>query len=169
MIQINVPRLRAYYLSGRTGRDVLNRFAERQKGKTITVDTLADDLWGDCSRVQIIEALKNLEELGLGNFVTGRRGKPSRFEANIPLREIGTLASGDTHRITPDVGEIESGDDGESGLTQTPASDVKPPYNDLTSHSYSLRPNLIVTVSLPPDLTPREAERFAEFLKTLPY
>ena len=36
-------------------------------------------------------------------------------------------------------------------------------------HSYRLRPDFIVQIELPADLNAREAERLADFIKTLPF
>lgn len=57
-------------------------------GDTVTVDALQGHLlqsypgcWiGPTARQRIVSALRRLEEQGLGKFIVGRRGQPSRFK-----------------------------------------------------------------------------------------
>jgi hypothetical protein len=39
----------------------------------------------------------------------------------------------------------------------------------MITHQFKLRPEMTVTVQLPGDLTEKEAERFSQFLRSLPF
>ena len=108
-------------------------------------------------RGAIVDALRALESLGgLGTFVVGRRGQPSRFQ----WRE-------DPHNVTGAL-EILTAQDATSRLRENlPAAPSEAP--ELLNHHFRLRPNLTVELRLPENLTSTEAARLADFIKTLPF
>lgn len=97
----------------------------------------------NATRREAIDLLRRLAELGLGAFKAGRKGGKSRLVWNAgaqpSLREPATQ---------PANGSAMNGD---------------------LTHAYRLRPDRTVEVRLPVDLTSDEAERFATFIRTLPF
>lgn len=97
--------------------------------------------------------MKKLEKLGCGTFLAGRRGYESRFEWAGASRSIGQVAAGEDTPIeanpTADVGD-ESAD-------------------ELIEHTFRLRPDLSVRLSLPQDLDSVESQRLAVFIRSLPF
>jgi len=91
-------------------------------------------------RQDIIAFLKQLANAGFGNFKNGRRGRPSRFVWS-------------------------------KGIERAAAGSVATRGNrvDTLGHEYRLRPDYVVRLELPADLTPREARRLGDFVSTLSF
>lgn len=114
---------------------------------------------GDFSRSDIVQTFKNLERLEFGEFIIGRRGQPSRFRWKVHMIDAGRAAKGEEASVQPiREDEILSS---ESVAEEMSANSIR--------HTYNLRPNYIVQMELPSDLSAKEATRFAEFIKTLPF
>ena len=64
----------------------------------------------DCSRQQIVELFRKLEEFGCGQFVVGRHGWPSRFVWSVGLKSMGTAAAGGPDQLSR-ISEEDSTDD----------------------------------------------------------
>lgn len=126
-------------------------------------------------RSDIIEVFKILEELGWGSFKSGRRGRKSRFEANIyrkaNISSIGKLAADTLANDTVDDVNGKSGikDRGNSLSNNGRSSINEKEIPSLLTHKYYLRENCSVNIELPSDLTATEAERLACHIKTLPF
>ncbi|MFQ5511989.1 MAG: hypothetical protein ACE5EO_09085 [Candidatus Krumholzibacteriia bacterium] len=109
------------------------------------------------SRSELIDFFKALEELGLGTYIVGRRGRTSRFRwATDPVEAAVVAAGGAPH--AGDSGMDDAGSDGADGaLTGT------------ITHEFVLRSDFTVKLMLPADLSTDEASRLAGFVKTLPF
>jgi len=146
--------LQALYKTSVPAAKLLNHFASRRRDrKIIEVDRLCEIL-PDVSRSEIIDTLKKLDEFRFGRFLVGRRGAVSRFEWEVSLRSVGRAAMGEG---TVEAVSSESEEDEEA---QAPRA---------IRHEYRLRPDFAAQFELPEDLTAREANRLADFLKTLPF
>lgn len=97
---------------------------------------------GEISRTDVVQFFKEIEKQGYGNFVTGRRGKPSRFKWTAQMEA--TEYSIRSKKV-----------DKEAPIT--------------ISHSYALRPDFTVKFDLPQDLNQNEAERLGDNIRTLPF
>jgi hypothetical protein len=108
-------------------------------------------------RVAVVRTLKILSEFGLGSFIVGRRDHPSRFEWTLysmskpVVSNVATTGSGKTATLLERAGMAIGG---ALGLLQ---------------HNFAVRPGILGTLLLPFDLTKDEAQRIAEFVKTLPF
>lgn len=150
-------------------RPVLSLLASGQYGdEAISVDDLEDDV--DTPRQVVVDLLKKLDELGLGRFIIGRRGYPSRFEWS---ESIGTAeqASLDELKRRVEAPSCSGGEDA-SAYGVGNVLDLRQDISVLTGQqsplvpiSYPLRQNLMVTLNLPHDLTRAEAARLAGFVK----
>ena len=103
------------------------------------------------SRGDLIALFKDLVDISCGQFVAGRHGWPSRFIWDVDTLSVSRYVVGET----PEVGAIQS---------------LKENFieRDLIKHAFNLRTDLQICFELPVDLTEKEAERLAGFLKTLP-
>lgn len=152
----SLKALRKLYSESPTAKALLDHLAKRERNWSVSpVDRLLALISGDdgaVSRAEVIEVLKTFDELGLGTFVVGRRGKASRFEWKVSMVSVGQYAAQRRDDIEP-VAEDATGDEGDVQMLR---------------HSYQLRLELSVSMDLPADLTPTEADRLAKFILTLP-
>lgn len=142
-------------------RAALNHFAAgSEPSATTTVEHLCDIVWQElpgASRSDIVRLCQALERLGCARFVVGRRSHPSRLVWNISPKRIGKVASGEWDVLEPMADQ-----------EQRPAGETIE-SEELIVHPYTLRPNLQIEIKLPRTLTAREAERVANFIRTLPF
>ena len=118
------------------------------KSETTTVDevvmaTSSADLETD--RGSLVHFLKDLGQLGYGRFVTGRRGLKSRFEWSLSVLQY----TENPHMIQRDE------------------PDESP--SDFIDHSFMLRRDVKLVLSLPTDMTQAEARRLSTFITSLPF
>lgn len=161
---VNVERLKRLYTTNTCAKALLNHAAKRKNNaNTTNVDRLLARIVNEentvVSRQQLIEVLRELEKLGCGRFVTGRRGQPSRFEWAVQITSLGKAATGEAAVVAVAEASSETEDAEEVGHSE----------NGMITHAYQLRPGIAVSLELPANLTTKEANRLAEFIKTLPF
>ena len=153
----DVEQIRVLYKKDPAFRIILDYFAsEKKNSKKTTVDRLLGILlsdYKDITRAEVIDFFRELEEIGCGDFLVGRKGHPSRFEWSVELVDVGLAASGEGDTISL----ISEGTLEEYG------------EEELLRHSFLLRPDLEVVFELPDNLTSGEARRLADFIKALPF
>jgi hypothetical protein len=142
--------------------------------------TTVEDLIDHCgiSRRSAINLLRCLAEAGFGEFKVGRKGHPSRFEwTEDPQLLAEQLGQGDEDDEDEDGSVAKSNGNGELFAdmfaaepiaTQPPPSRVRA-SDKLIEHHYVLRPNLRIVVELPEDLSAREAEVLAAWVRNLSF
>jgi len=155
-MDIDIDRLKELYQHNATARIILDQAARRRRNQTETkVDrilSLLKEEGHEISRGDIIDAFRSLEDLAAGQFVTGRRGWPSRFVWSVGMVSVGKAAAGEPQDIE-----------------QIPAEEMEEPASaDMLAHPFNLRMDLQVTLELPADLSRAEADRLANFVRTLP-
>jgi hypothetical protein len=155
---------RLCFMNG-TVRRILNYFSGcKINKKETTVDRLHEVLVAErhhVTRVQLIEALRQLAALNCGEFKTGRKGHPTRMIWSVNIVSLGQVASGHATAVK-DIDN--SGSPQEDSPSQDESSE-----HDLLNVSYPLRPELVVSFSLPKSITQKEANRLADFIRTLPF
>lgn len=155
--QPNVDQLRELYQSDVVARAFLDHCARRQRNQTeTTVDRALANLnqdGGTLARADLVRVMKALAEIGCGDFVTGRRGWPSRFVWGTEMIVVGRVAAGEDQQIE----QIEKETD-DAGVSQK-----------FLTHFFYLRSDVPVEIELPTDLRPDEAERLARFITALPF
>lgn len=103
------------------------------------------------SRRDTAEMVKGIEQAGVGRRIVGRRGAKSRILWSYTWNSIARVARGDG---------------GSEDLKPTHEAPSEPAR---VEHSYVLREEEEpIRVKLPRDLTQREADRFAMFIRSLP-
>ncbi len=155
---IDLPLLRSLYASSSVARSALDTFATRSnKSAETTVErllALVAETNSSVKRQDVVEFFKQLQKTNCGKFVIGRRTSPSRFLWDVSLVDVGLAAQGKRSGAELSgplaVGQVEESEE----LTFT--------------HSFQLRLNQRVEFRLPNDLSPSEAARLADFVKTLP-
>lgn len=151
---MNVEGLRRLYSENAVARSFLDHAAQRERDWSETsVDralTILNEQNVEATRGDVVALFRQLEQLGCGQFVVGRRGRPSRIVWSASIVSVGRAA----------VGE-------EQVVAELPPT-VSPPGGESLTHIFHLRLDVEVTIDLPADLTPHEAERLAAFIRTLP-
>jgi hypothetical protein len=154
---VDLGKLQELYSRNKVAAAVLDHFAGRKYAmRETSVDrvlTVMRNQGARISRGELIEVFRNLEAAGCGTFVLGRRGRPSRFRWQVDLVSVGRAAAGEGKQIEDISDDAVEEETGEQTLT----------------HLFQLRPDQQVSLELPRDLTPREASRLADFIRTLPF
>lgn len=151
----DIEKLRALAKSTDAVQAFFEHLANRQKNYRVTTVHHGMRISGG-SRNEIVQLFKQMAELGLGAFITGRRGGESRFEWSVGMLETAHAVSGETEEIEPiDEAELESSPEDEDA--------------ELIEHSYVLRKDTApIRFALPHDLSAQEAQRLSKFILTLP-
>lgn len=121
-------------------------------------------------------ALRQLAMAGCGELIVGRRGAPTRFRSIAGMNRLGDLMA----RGAPASAAVARGPRagasraGAAPAPERPWPPTKPPEPDetrpaLVTHRFQLRPDLVIQLHLPRDLTTREAERLGMFIDSLPF
>ncbi len=149
---------RAY--NGQSFEGITSMFKElsgRLENKQLWIVDEVEKMTRTLGRGAIVDALRALDSIRVGNFIVGRRGQPSRFEWEASPAVVEKALE-----------ELEAPQDATSRLDESPSA-AQAAEQKLLSHQFRLRPNLTVELRLPMDLTSTEAARLADFIKTLPF
>lgn len=180
--KVDVKAIKKLYRSNELAKFLFDHWAQRSRCATATnVATVERQLNQDGAshlKGAIWELFRQLEALNCGKAVVGRRGHPSRFEWGVSQISVGNAASdkdGSIEALPADAENSEEDNDLDSispdtfvtAATQTRY--VAPSRENFISHTYRLRRDLEVNLSLPSDLSANEAHRLAEFIRTLPF
>jgi hypothetical protein len=117
-------------------------------GKKVAVEEIRERVrkeGAEVERGEILKILKLIEEAGLGKYVIGRRGYPTRIEWSEKV-----LSS-------------ETNDRNRADKTRAMIAERT------IVHRFVVRPDFAVEIELPGDLTSGEAKRLADFIETLPF
>ena len=173
--------LRNYSSTTDFARRAFEILAQRQRKRTeLSVDVLMRDMGSP--RADVVKFFKQLGEFGCGRFYSGRGSKPSRFRWRYAMYSVAQVALGQAQML--EELPLEGGDeDEEPAYTTTSESPpsirtdtviapsavpaAAPPRSKVINHTYPLRPDLLVPMVLPADLTAPEAERLAAFIRAL--
>lgn len=135
---------------------------QRQRDAAETrVDRLAYK--ADIDRRDVIELAHHLEDIGCAKFIVGRRGGKSRIQWNFSLRSMAEAAKGQSaalQKVQPDEAALAEEEDEDIGDAVA---------ENMIRHGYQLRPDILITIDLPEDLSKKEAERLAAFVSSLPF
>jgi hypothetical protein len=161
--------LRQTYKLDASARAVIDHFATLQGDVTSLGVTLLETTL-KFPRQGIIEFFKKLHAWGFGQFTRGRRGHDSRFESRRGLSSIARIAMSTTSS-NPTASEADE-------KTQRPSPespgecagfDDKGAPPQRLAHRFMLRPEYVVVINLPVDLSAVEAARLSDFVRALPF
>jgi hypothetical protein len=153
----NEKAINGLYLSNQAARTILKELASMPRQDETLIETLEKKLsksHSEITRREIVSLFKALDEYGAGEFVPGRRGHPSRFRWEVDSIR---LASGDA---------VSSPRQSEQHLAPSFAAAES---LLLITHRYQLRPDMVISLSLPADISQTEAYRLAQFVNSLPF
>lgn len=147
----------------REGGEVFRDFIDWLEGnyskkspKETDVETLIEKL--NISRLDAVSLAKKMEKIGCGRYITGRRGAKTRIEWNYKVQEICRIAKDDS-LVSVCINEEKY--------------NVKEPKIDILENRYvyefPFRHDEKITVNFPEDFSKRDAERFAAFIRALPF
>lgn len=146
--------------------------------------TTVDELLPDIPRKQAVGLLRDLEGLGYGKFRVGRKGYPSRFEWSTDPEQLRKLLDDEdpepAEPAPPEPPPVAADKPapkrvafmGQPATLEPSSAPPKPPQRrskDEVEHLYLLRPNYRVSLNLPKDLTPREAEVLGDWVRDLSF
>jgi hypothetical protein len=148
-----LQELRNAYASGASAKVLLDDFANRTNNQRMTtVDQLLNRLRGaNVQRWEVIALFRKLEQLKHGTFIEGRKGHQSRFVWSSSPIDVGKAAQGEEAPIAPVPMDV-------------PADDSSA---ELRKYVFPLRTSADVSFELPTDLSQKEADRLAAFLRSL--
>lgn len=111
------------------------------------------------SELEMREVFKMFRDLGLGTYITGRKGGETRFEFNSSSRSLQSSAKQGkpVQPIDDRAAEYDAKDD-EQEVSQ----------DELLEHSFNLRSDFVVRLRLPRDFSSKEAIRLSAFINSLP-
>jgi len=155
----DIDGVRRLYRDSAFNKAVFDNFAGRS---TSSVETTVDRLHAvihseraEVSRQDIVGLFQALARRGCGKFVIGRKGHPSRFQWKVDLVSVGKVATGEAEAFEP--------------LIEPDPLLAQKEEDEFIVHPYMLRPDLRIELALPRDLTSVEANRIADFVRTLPF
>lgn len=155
---MQIDALRNAYNSDPAVTAICDEMASRERNQTETKLTrILARLRNDGRTVRKPDAIagfRTLEECGCGQYVPGRHGWPSRF-----VWSVGSLAACQT---------AQGVDTSVETLPESNEDEELDAEIDTLSHSLQLRVDFDAELQLPTDLTQREAERIAMFVKAIP-
>jgi hypothetical protein len=173
------PALQKLYREDATVRVLFEALGQRSRcGPETEADMLTEIAkveYGD-----LIAALRLLDKIGVGSFIVGRRSRKTRFEWSIPAIEAAKAAM-DSHvqtsaeinstlsATTVPVEEARKFRPAENAKAEPVAASDHQVAPESIAHTYALRPGLTVQVSLPADLTRKEADRLSQWITSLPF
>jgi hypothetical protein len=155
----DLKKLKDLYQKNAAARSLLDELARRERNRT---ESKVDNLFylnvdnRPIARGEIIQVFQELERIGCGTFIIGRKGRVSRFQWTVRLASVGKAAAGEDVPL-----DVISEEEWEQ------ANELS--EGELETYAFPLRPNLKVEFELPTDLSSAEASRLAEFIKALPF
>lgn len=156
--ELQLNGLQDLYRDDASARAILDDFAKRSNAQRVTkVEQMVNRLKSqDLRRPAVIATFRGLEKHNCGRFVEGRKGHPSRFEWSKNSLHVGRAASAGA-----DQAEALNG----AGATELPRNLLA--ADGLLTHSFPMRSGVTAQLSIPPNISLKEAERLASWVKTL--
>jgi len=170
-----IPALRELYSSSPAAREILTSFAEWENKKVTSVKRVhrrLARLGSALDRPEVVRFFQSLHAIGLGEFISGDGVRRPRFVWGYPLLDLPRVATGDAWELQPLQDSPEEGNGQANGEHDDDDEDVLEEHHagvSMLKHIYRLRGDYVVKLRLPMDLTPTEAGRLADFIKTLPF
>ena len=142
----------------------MRQLAVRQRGPNGN-ETEVDELMKcGMDRFEAVAFLKRLADLGCGKFRAGRRGHATRIVWN----EYGAIEMAKVF-VAVSVGQTPQESPVETSLPLPTLSHGESDAHRLHRHTFLLRPEFTVAIDLPLDLTNEEANRLADFIRSIPF
>lgn len=145
--------LRELYVKESDFRKIFDYLASRSNNAWETkVDRLSDVV--GLSRPRIVEFMRQLQQLALGEFIVGRKGARSRFRWHVGLVSVGQVASKKSDEIAVDAPYEAAEDESELGA-------------EAVTYEVPLRADMKARLTVPANITKVETIRLANFIRGL--
>ena len=182
-----ISGLRDLYNSSPAAREILTSFTDWENKKVTSVKRVHRRLERKGSfmpRPEIAQFFQTLHTIGLGEFIAGDGVRRPRFVWGYPLQDLPRVASGEAWELTPlpaptaesaahpESDEADEGDGHTNGAHEDDEDEIlseRAQGRPMLKHVYRLRGDYVVKLRLPMDLTQTEANRLADYIKTLPF
>ena len=186
-----ISGLRDLYNSSPAAREILTSFSDWENKKVTSVKRVHRRLERKGTfmpRPEIAQFFQTLHTIGLGEFIAGEGVRRPRFVWGYPLQELPRVASGEAWELAPlpapsasetDAGDFGPDDRADREVDELDDSTLELGEDDILhesahgrpmlKHIYRLRGDYVVKLRLPMDLTQTEANRLADYIKTLPF
>lgn len=159
-----VVGLRDLYVNNVVAKRLFDKFSAFRNDVRMTLVTRAAYLAAS-TQSEMVALFRALDDLGAGKFKVGRRGSKTRIDWSYSLRSLGQISQGAAnHPEFIDPTNVEESD--AEGVGIEALDNV---INDQISHSFQLRADLRIIFNLPADITAKEAERLAGFIRQVPF
>jgi len=145
-----IMSLQGLYESNETARSLLDNFAERERSSKKTSVDRAEAVTGE-DYYSIVSLFKELESIGVGKFVVGRKGHESRMIWSYDIISIGQAARSDDSELESVPNDAEE-DDGKADSIQ------------MQEHQFYLRQDLKLELFLPVDFNSTDAHKMKAWL-----
>lgn len=149
-----------------TAQTMLNWLADNDVNEA--KPTLVEEMFEICKekdpelkKDEVTQVMRALNDMGAGDYVIGRRGKPSRFEWKVNPSELAQIAKGSLSEASP-VANFTS-------KTNRASKKKKVAGPKMASHGFRLREDLTISFDLPEDITSAETERLSRMLAAIPF
>ena len=166
--QVDIQIIKNLYSENSVPRAAFDYFATRKRNRSeTTVNQLLADLVARGHQVSYIEVrdfLRELARLNCGVYIIGRKRHPSRLQWRVGRVNLGQAAAGQPSQVEQLTGEEAAGANDE--VEEGPSSVLHP---DDLKVTYPLRRERQIELILPKDITPTEAQRLSDFIKTLQF
>ena len=118
---------------------------------------------------EVLEVVKQLDALGLGTYLQGRKGHKTRIEwvDGACLAEIGRAAIPEADELIAELDLRHGATSLEDGTHLRHESLGAMSMGPVIEHSYQLRPGIYLDFAVPQDLLQLEAQRLAAFVGSL--
>jgi len=159
---LNEKALNGLYDSNPTARVILRELSTMARQDETNLDKLEDRLLGkgkEVDRRELVKIFKLLQHFNVGEFIPCRRGHPSRVRWGVNSVRIGA--------VDVSLPETIAGKQALAAVTAEVPDFAQPTVH--ISHRFQLRPDLSITLQLPSDLTPAEAQRLSTFVSALSF
>ena len=169
-----VDSLRALYKENPVAKRFFDHLADSKNDRRETTAAMAAAKT-NASYGEITLLFKTLQNIRVGDFKYGRKGHETRIVWLYGLRNVGAVARGLVGQLEViDVNELDNSELN-SVVDESKAEDINVRENinhrtvTLINHTFQLRYDLCVKLTLPVDLTKKEAERLAGFIRQVPF
>lgn len=155
---MNIEVLKQIYNENQAVKSICDHMSDRSKNQNETaLHRISQHLeleGTDFKRSDLIAAFRLLENSECGKYVEGRHGWKSRFVWSVKSKLVAGAAQGNETN---------------AALVAEKDSDEEIFEEEMLEHNYFLRPDLVITVELPADLSRSEAQRLSQFIDSLSF
>ncbi len=155
---MNIEALKKIYNDNEAVKSICDHMSDRSKNQNETalhrITHYLEQEGAEFKRSDLIAAFRLLENAECGRYVEGRHGWKSRFVWSVKSKLVAGAAQG-----TETKAALIAEEDIEEEIFE----------EEMLEHVYLLRPDLVITIELPADLSRNEAQRLSQFIDSLSF